>query len=155
MAANIVRNGVADANTKSKGCVGVVIAVFVIIAIVMVVKALYDAIKNGGLTLGSQIGKTIIAAQTGIAPARQSVCEDVAKNIAKDGYTVYPIIDRIWDVKEVVMIRELNRLVTPAEAVYADVIFKTQSAHPLSWLLNNSNFTGKANIKTDILTALI
>lgn len=145
MAANFIKQGVGDANTKSKGWIGVVVAVMVIIAIVMVVKALYNASKNGGLTLGEEAGKQIIAAQTGITPARQSVCKDVAEKTSSALYVIWGR-NTIFTYDSQDLIYALNRLTTSQETIYTSILLQQIRGFGLRKVLNSIEATHKEKI---------
>ncbi len=154
MATNFVRNGVGDANTKSKGWIGIAIAIMVIIAIVMVVKALYNASKDGGLLLGEELGKQIIAAQTGIEPARQSVCKDVANNVWLNGIQIYKPVAlfglHIAGVNDDVVVKNLNRLLTQQEVALSSLYFKNLSGFNYSWVIDDKFFWSKNKLNAVI-----
>ena len=150
----IVSDTYTDANTKSKGWLNIIIMVVVIIAIVMIVKSIYNASKAGGLAIGEQMGKTIIELQTGIAPARQSVCEDVADTIFKTGYTVYPFIGSVFNVNDEIFINQINRLLTTQEAALSNAMFKQKTGQNYSWLINDFTFSGSARINPEILKVI-
>ena len=155
----IISDTYTSANTKSKGWLNIIIMVVVIIAIVMIAKAIYTASKAGGLALGSELGKQIVELQTGIPAARQSVCEDVAKK-CRENLSVWWGTTTVFSISAEPIIQNLNRLVSSNEAALTGSYFTQKNGFSLKDKLTPESILGltekhKNQIKPDIWNGLI
>lgn len=104
----------------------IIVAVVVIVAVIIIVAAImqiYKSSKQSGEAAGEIIGAEIVAQKTGISAERQAVCRSVAQNI-ENAITRVPITGWKLFVDDQVVVDQLNRLVSPAEAALASTIFK-------------------------------
>jgi hypothetical protein len=97
-----------------------IIIILIVVVIAYVLYSLYKAAKRGGKIIGEGAGGIIIQQQTGITPARQQVCKDVAKACFKAMIGDYEATWMgLWwkrsDEDEDAVISNLNRLVTKNE----------------------------------------
>jgi len=121
----------------------IIVAVVVIVAVIIIVAAImqiYKSSKQSGEAAGEIIGAEIVAQKTGISAERQSVCRSVAQNIEK-GITRIPITGWKVMVDDQVVVDQLNRLVSPAEAALASTIFKQLSGDSLKSVVEGGYMT--------------
>lgn len=116
-----------------------VVCFVVIMVIIYFVTRIMKNIKSGAITAGDMATAPIIYAQTGITPARQQVCRDVAKQC--DG-----AISRMWLTNTILWIEhdtvvsQLNRLVEGREAKLVSEMYTEESGASLKSAVEGGRF---------------
>ena len=86
-----------------------VLILIIVVIVAAVVYKFYKAAKTAGGVIGDAGGGVIIQAQTGITPARQIICREVAQDCHSGIHTGWPYED------EPKVIAALNKLVSSKE----------------------------------------
>lgn len=103
----------AKTNNPVDSATGLVRNILILVIVVIVAAVLwriYKFSKTAGGVLGDAAGGVIIETQTGITPARQIVCKDVAQTCHQSIHTGWP-----WEYEQDA-INALNTLVSSKEA---------------------------------------
>lgn len=139
----------------------IVLGIVITLIVLAVLWKIYQGAKKGTEAAGNAGGRLIVQQQTGITPARQLVCEDVAQQAhmaihGDGGWFKIPGLSDRSDEDEEAFITQLNRLQTANEAAYSSVHYKTfwGSRNLLTDANKYLNASERAQIKLEILKNL-
>lgn len=127
----------------------------IIIAIATVILKVFKSVKAGTETAGDIAGAGIIQAQTGITPARQSVCKSVARS-CENAITRIPFVGtKVW-VTDDDVVDALARLLTAKEAALTSTFFREISGDSLHGVVEGGFMvdTSRERINPEIRNAL-
>ena len=150
--ANILK----DTLTPGKGnkTVRTIILIAIVILVIVIIYQVYKAITDSGKALGEIVGMEIIQQKTGIVPARQRVCKEVAENCENAITRIWLIGSKLW-VDDDEIVDQLNRLQTPAETALTCVFFKEQSGESLKSIVEGGYFVEKNRSRITLRSYLV
>lgn len=149
-------NTLIDKITPGKGnkTVRTIILIAIVILVIVIIYQVYKAITDSGKALGEIVGMEIIQQKTGIVPARQRVCKEVAENCANAITRLWLIGSKLW-VDDDEIVDQLNRLLTPAEAALTCVFFKESEGESLKSVVEGGYFVEKNRSRITLRNYLV
>jgi hypothetical protein len=135
---------------KQNKTIMLVIGIIIIIAIGAIILKVIAGAKKGTAAAGDIAARPIIEVQTGISPARQIICEQVAYECRAAVY-YWAFIGAIAWVKDDALTTALNKLLTRQEAAYCSQHYRTLSnGKSLLAVVNSAEYRDADSIKSEI-----
>ncbi len=125
---------------KKDKTVHAIFILLVIIIVIAIIYKIYQAVQTAGNLVGDQMGKQIIAAQTGVSVARQNVCMQVCNTCIQS--IDFVVFTNVWYWCDSQAITDaLNQLVSDDEVSLASLYFKQQRGFSLKSVCDSWHFT--------------